>query len=173
MSRELEIHFIYDRLLRKYCALPERDRAAIRKGWQLGDPQCESLLIRSAPSPTARLFACHDLSLKFDLCGIAGFYAVQGADGYSYRWELNLRSGIARPYYNERKRICGLIVYRSVEDVSPLLLSSRKLLLGSKAVPYNPLHDHEIIHGNHIRRPRTPGQTRAGYGTRGEVRQAA
>lgn len=179
---EYERHFIYDRLLRKYLSFTTSDKAAVSRHWHISERDAETLLIRSIPSETHKLFACHDLSKQFDLRGCGGFYVEQwndvGLKGQPIpctRWALNLRTyGLVRPYRNERNRICGLIVYRGVQDDEPKLLTSRDLPLGSKAIPYNPLYESEIINGHNIRTPqREKSAFRAGYAKGETIGRAA
>lgn len=193
MTNETTRHFIYDRFLRKCCRLSDADRRGVRARWGLGDAQMGALLLRSMPDEIDRLFGLEYLTRTFpDLRGVAGFYAKKKYDegtedipsvkwrrAYEpvpvpvYTWALNLpASGLLRPYRNEHSRICGLIVYRGTADREPRLLTSRLFPLGSKAVPYNPLYESEIILHANIRVPST--KERAGHraGT-GEGREAS
>jgi hypothetical protein len=173
MSLELKTHFALDRLLRKCLPLDAADAKAARKEWQLPEAAQKSIMLRSVPDEVTRLIS-EDLINKtfdYDLEGVPGFYLDAGFDLYDelallcgleptgpryFRWKLNLRGhGLVRPYYNERGRICGLVVHRSTADEQPRLLSSAKLYRGAKASPYNPLHDHELIHAHRINAPRS------------------
>lgn len=179
MSLEAKTHFALDRLLRKCLRLDPLDERNAARDWQLPCAQQTAILLRSVPDEITRLIA-EDLLNKtfdYDLEGVPGFYLDGGfdlrdelgllcgvpAEGPRYfRWKLNLRGqGLVRPYYNERRRICGLVVYRSTSDEQPRLLSSAKLYRGAKAPQYNPLHDHEIIHAHRIQTPRSNFQSLA------------
>lgn len=191
MNAELKTHYALDRLLRKCLRLEAADERAVRRDWQLPPDKQRAILLRSAPDDATRLIAEGVLNqtFDFDLRGVPGFYLEEGYDlrdelailcglppaGPSYyRWKLNLRpGGLVRPYYNERRRICGLVVYRSASDDQPRLLSSAKLYMGAKAQPYNPLFDHELIHEHRIQTPRSTFDGRTRLEPRREARRAA
>lgn len=172
MNPEIKTHFALDRLLRKCLSLDALDESNVRREWQLPPEKQAAIMLRTCPDEVTRLIA-EDLlnrTFNYDLEGVPGFYLDGGFDlrdelavlcgleatGPRYfRWKLNLRGrGLLRPYYNERGRIAGLVVYRSTSDEQPRLLSSAKLYRGAKASPYNPLYDHELINEHRIQTPR-------------------
>jgi len=90
--------------------------------------------IRNVPSIARNLIICDAMKDKFELEGVAGFY-------FQNVWKLNLdpsRVAILKPYRDENRLICGLLVYTYLNDKQPRLLTSRNLPKGTKAEPYYP-----------------------------------
>lgn len=91
-------------------------------------------LIRAAPTVARNLIVCDAMKDKFQLEGVAGFY-------FENAWKLNLdssRAAVVKPYRGTNRLICGLLVYRHLNDRQPKLLTSRNLPKGTKAEAYYP-----------------------------------
>lgn len=105
------------------------------------------LKICSMPSEWEKLSAANELSRLFDLEGVPGFYrrreplpGPQATDEQAmlsefgpWRINLNYRKGLLVPY-ESGGYIVGIKIYRSVSDRNPLLLTSRNMPGGAKAV---------------------------------------
>jgi hypothetical protein len=107
----------------------------------------------SMPNSVQKAAACRQLSEWFDLRGVPGFYldvtagephapsrAADMARWHSENfgeWRINLpyRKGLLVPYYDEeRGYVIGIQIYQSVRDRSPMLLTSKGLPGGGKAI---------------------------------------
>jgi hypothetical protein len=129
-------HLIYYYFLSECLLLKERDAQEVARVWGVSKEEAEEMLIRSAPSETFEIIVMPSLvnAFDYDLFGVPGFF-------YDYKrrvpfnWQLNLkRSGLLRPYTDERGRIIGIYVYQSAYDTRPRLLSSEGLLFGTQAI---------------------------------------
>jgi hypothetical protein len=140
-------HLIYYYLLHDCLSLKEHHAREIEKAWGITAEDAESSLIRPVPSRTARITIVSALAENFDydLNGVPGFFYDYTKE-LSSAWRINLRfeSGLLRPYFDDRNRIIGLYIYRSINDRWPGLLSSFGLALGTQANQPLPQDDRSL-----------------------------
>jgi|GEM_PF-6940124 len=107
--------------------------------------------ICSMPSSLEATRAANQLAEAFDVNGVPGFYTDvmmpgdPSAESEYRRWltrefgiwriYLPYRTGLLVPYDKGTGKIVGLRVYRSVHDRNPVLLTSRGLTCGARAIP--------------------------------------
>ena len=140
-------HTVYYYLLNECLTLSDDHAQTIKFVFGEGaDEEAVAALVRSLPTEAGKPFLHHytNETFDFDLYGVPGFY--YDTTSTTSLWKLNLpkderpgenryrprqTQGLLRPYLDERGRITGLFIYRSVRDSAPRLLSSRGLTLGT------------------------------------------
>lgn len=145
-------HLVYTQFLES-ITLSDRDGARIERALGLTPDTSRGMLIRSGLDDTGHAIIPHELAKQFDfnLYGVPGFYydvhdsprrmlaRLCGVDGdtsdpgFGGMWKINIPTNcLLKPYYTNRRRIAGLMIFANVEAF-PLLLSSRGLPLGTAA----------------------------------------
>lgn len=112
----------------------------------------QRIKIASVPNSVQRVQAANQLAEWFDLREVPGFYIELQTSGpaaptreseivhwqsrYFGQWRLHLpvKSGLLVPRFDERGNVYAIQIYRSVKDTRPLLLTSRGLPAGAKAI---------------------------------------
>ncbi|HYO91652.1 MAG TPA: DUF3854 domain-containing protein [Pyrinomonadaceae bacterium] len=98
-------HVVYTALLSALTLWPEHQQELMRRG--LSPEEIERLQYVSAPAEAEAYNVTRSLSLRYDLCGVAGFYQLQ------HTWRMvRTGPGFFVPYRNERGLIEGLQLRR-------------------------------------------------------------
>ena len=98
-------HIVYTALLSALSLWPEHESELMRRG--LSPEEVQRLQYASTPSEAEAANASRSLSLRYDLCGVAGFYQLQDT------WRMvRTGPGFFIPYRNERGMIEGLQLRR-------------------------------------------------------------